>query len=260
MEEKHMANILIVGANQGIGYYLTERLLALGNSVTVLDISTEAIEGLRAAYPNTVLPIIADARKLSDIENGVEQAVKRFGDIDAAIHNACLCVFEREQDLGYDDYGRVMDVNFLGALRLSKTVLPLMRKARKGRVIFTSSGVGVTGFAGISPYAASKGAMESLAKCLEIENMEYGISFHLFHPPLTNTKSAAGLPIPKEFKADAMKVGYGLANNIWSKKFVICHSFSQAVQMKFSYWHPLFIGKLMTKMTKRAIDAQQHAN
>ena len=50
--------------------------------------------------------------------------------------------------------------------------------------------------------------------------MEYGISFHLFHPPLTNTKSAEKLPIPKEFKADAKKVGYGLANRIWSDKML----------------------------------------
>ena len=119
-------------------------------------------------------------------------------------------------------------------------------------MIFTSSGVGVTGFANISPYASSKGAIESLAKCLEIENLRYDISFHLFHPPLTDTASAAGLPIPKEFKANAQKVGYGLADHLWSKKFVICHSTAQLLQIKLSYRHPLRIGKMMTKMTERA--------
>lgn len=119
-------------------------------------------------------------------------------------------------------------------------------------MIFTSSGVGVTGFVNISPYASSKGAIESLTKCLEIENLRYGISFHLFHPPLTDTASAAGLPIPKEFKANAQKVGYGLADHLWSKKFVICHSTAQLLQIKLSYRHPLRIGKMMTKMTERA--------
>ena len=107
-----------------------------------------------------------------------------------------------EPDSDYDVYRDVMDVNFFGALRLAKTVLPYMREQKEGRIIFTSSGVGVTGFENISPYASTNGAMESLAKCLEIENEEYGISFHLFHPPLTDTDSASGLPIPKEFKAD----------------------------------------------------------
>ena len=253
----HMANILIAGADQGIGYHLAERLLELGNFVTVLDIQTDAVEALKEKYPKTVLSVIADVRNLSSIENGVRQAVEHFGDIDIAIHNACLCTFESEHDTGYEVYQNVMDVNYFGALRLTKTVLPYMRKAGKGRIIFTSSGVGVTGFSNISPYAASKGAIESLAKCLEIENEEYGISFHLFHPPLTNTKSASGISIPKEFKAEAKKVGYGLANRIWSKKFVICHSMSQAAQMRLCYLHPLYIGKMMSKAARRAASLEK---
>ncbi len=128
---------------------------------------------------------------------------------------------------------------------------------KKGRIIFTSSGVGVTGLANISPYAASKGAIESLAKCLQIENEEYGITFHLFHPPLTDTKSASGISVPKEFMAKAKEVGYGLANRIWLKRFVICHSAIQTAQMKFSYRHPLFIGKMMTKAAKRTIESEK---
>ena len=48
------------------------------------------------------------------------------------------------------------------------------------------------------------------------------------------------------------KVGEGLAKRIASKKFVICHSFSQAMQMKFCYRHLLFMGKMMWKMTTRS--------
>lgn len=252
-----MANILVIGANQGIGYYLVERLLELGNMVTVLDIQIHRIEMLKEKHQNTLLPIIADARSFSSIENGVLQAIQNFGDIDIAIHNACLCTFESEHDTDFEIYQKVMDVNYFGALRLTKTVLPHMRKAKKGRIIFTSSGVGVTGFANISPYAASKGAIESLAKCLQIENEEYGITFHLFHPPLTDTKSASGISVPKEFMAKAKEVGYGLANHIWLKRFVICHSAIQTAQMKFSYRHPLFIGEMMTKATKRAIESEK---
>lgn len=253
-----MANVLVVGANQGIGYYLVERLLELGNTVTVLDIQIHAIEILKEKYQKTLQPIIADARSLSDIENGVLQAIQNFGDIDIAIHNACLCTFESEHDTDFEIYQKVMDVNYFGALRLAKTVLPHMQRAKKGRIIFTSSGVGVTGFANISPYAASKGAIESLAKCLQIENEEYGISFHLFHPPLTDTKSASGISVPKEFMAKAKEVGYGLADRIWSKRFVICHSAIQTAQIKFSYRHPLFIGKMMTKAAKKAIASEKN--
>lgn len=252
-----MANIVIVGGNQGIGYYMVERLLQQGHSVAVLDLDVSALKKLQATHPQNLLPVVADARDFASIQQGVDQTLQAFGNIDAAIHNACLCTFESEPDSDCSVYQKVMDVNFFGALRLAKSVLPSMRKAGKGRVIFTSSGVGVTGFANISPYASSKGAIESLVKCLEIENLRYGISFHLFHPPLTDTVSAAGLPIPKEFKANAQKVGYGLADHLWSKKFVICHSTAQLLQIKLSYRHPLRIGKMMTKMTERAAQNRQ---
>ena len=247
-----MSNILIVGANQGIGYYMVIRLLEKGNKVAVLDIQDEHISEWKDRYQDSLFVIKADATDKESLSEGIEKAIKEFGNIDIAIHNACLCTFVSEQDTDYEVYKKVMDVNYFGALRLSKLVLPSMRERKQGRIIFTSSGVGVTGFGNISPYASSKGAIEALAKCLEIENREYGITFHIMHPPLTNTASSSGLPVPKEFMADAEKVGRGLADNICSKKFVICHSFSQSLQMKLCYRHPLYMGKMMWKMTQRA--------
>ena len=88
------------------------------------------------------------------------------------------------------------------------------------------------GFANISPYASSKGAVEALAKCLSLEYEKEGITFHILHPPLTRTKSSAPFPFPAEYKADPRTVGYGLAENINGKGFVICHSFLQKVQME----------------------------
>ena len=244
--------IIIVGANCGIGYYMVKYLLEHGDFISVLDIELDNLKKLKENYPDRLITIIADAAKDEDIKNGVSETIKQFGKIDIAVHNACLCTFESESDSNYELYNKVMNINFFGALRLSKAILPKMRKQGFGRIIFTSSGVGVTGFGNISPYASSKGAIESLAKCLEIENQKYGISFHLFHPPLTNTASASKLPVPKEFMASPQKVGEGLARHIDSKKFVICHSFSQAMQMKLCYRHPLFMGKMMWKMTTRA--------
>ncbi|NLL50358.1 MAG: SDR family NAD(P)-dependent oxidoreductase, partial [Eubacteriaceae bacterium] len=105
-------------------------------------------------------------------------AIERFGVLDIAIHNACMCTFKSEPETDYEVYRQVMDVNYYGALRLAKLVLPEMRKAGAGKIIFTSSGVGVTGFGNISPYASSKGAIEALAKCLHIESLWNHISYH----------------------------------------------------------------------------------
>ena len=71
------------------------------------------------------------------------------------------------------------------------------------------------------------------------------------HPPLANTESASGLPVPKEFLADPEKVGRGLAKHALSKKFVICHSLNQSLQMKLCYRHPMYMGNMMWKMTQK---------
>ncbi len=251
-----MADILIVGADQGIGYFMVKQFLEQGDRVAVLDIRTEHIAKLTEQYQERLYVFTADAADDVSLSCGIKSAASVLGNIDIAIHNACLCTFKSEPDTDYDIYRKVFEVNYFGALRLSKLALPIMRKAGKGRIIFTSSGVGVMGFGNISPYASSKGAIEALAKCLLIENQAYGISFHLMHPPITNTTSASGLPIPKEFKADPEKVGRGLAKHALSKKFVICHSFSQSIQMKLCYRHPLYMGKMMWNMTQKAIASE----
>lgn len=247
-----MKHILIVGANVGIGYYTVKQLLEDGRRVSVLDINIENIDKLVADYKDTLLTIKADATDEKSLSEGVNKAIKHFGIPDVAIHNACICTFEGVLETPYETYERVMNVNYYGALRLAKIVLPHMREAKKGRIIFSSSGVGVTGFGNISPYASTKGAIEALAKCLAVENDVHGITVHIFQPPLTNTESSKELPVPKEFKANPEKVGRGLGKRVFKKSFVICHSLNQSLQMKLCYLSPLFMGKMMWKMTQRA--------
>lgn len=245
-------NIIVTGGNQGIGYYLTKALLEQGHHVTVLDLDIAMILALTQDYPDALLPIRCDVRDSDAIQAAIAESVQRFGSIEIAVHNACICTFDSLAETDLETYRDVMDVNYFGALRLAKAVLPAMEKAGQGRVIFTSSGVGVTGFYNISPYASSKGAIESLAKCLSIEYEEKNISFHLFHPPLTKTKSSAPLLIPAEMMADPEVVGTGLAKRISKKNFVICHSSGQQCQLRMSYLFPLKMGRLMSMMTKRA--------
>ena len=143
-------------------------------------------------------------------------------------------------------------MNFYGAINLTEAVIPIMKAQKQGKICFTSSGVGVTGYMDISSYASSKGAIESLAKCMKIEYADCGITFHIMHPPLTDTKSSSPLPIPREFKASPEKVGKGFIKNINSRKFIITPSFADAVSVKLSYLFSLSMGNMLVKMTNKA--------
>ena len=241
-------NIIITGANQGIGYYMVKKLLADGNKVSVLDIETENLANLKKQYGCLIFYKV-DLRNYDEIRSAVDKTVAEFGTIDIAVHNACKCTFESEADTDFDTYKDVFEVNYFGALRFVKSIVPYMSKQKKGKVIFTSSAVGVTGFVNISPYSSTKGALEALAKCLRIEYAKDNITFHIMHPPLTRTKSASPLPVPDEFKALPEKVGYGLAKHINSRRFIICHSFNQKMQTMGCYLFPIKMGGLLSKLT-----------
>lgn len=242
-------NILITGANQGIGYYMVVEFLEQGHTVIVLDIEINELLNLKKKYPKKIHPVLCDVRNTMDMQEIIKQSADTYGIIDIAIHNACICTFQSMDETDYSIYENVLNVNYFGALRLAKCVIPHMKD---GKVIFVSSGVGVTGFHNISPYASSKGAIEALAKCLSLEYKDKGIRFHIMQPPLTRTKSAAPLPIPKEFLADPQAVGRGLARRIHKKGYCICHSPVQQLQTKLCYLFPLKMGAMMSKMARKS--------
>ena len=252
-----MANIIITGANQGIGYYMTEKLLIDGNKVSVLDIETDSFEKLKKQYSNSLIYHKVDLRSYDEVKTAVDKTAAEFGTFDIAVHNACKCTFESEADTDFDTYKDVFEVNYFGALRFVKSVVPYMSMQKKGKVIFTSSAVGVTGFVNISTYSSTKGALEALAKCLRIEYAKDNITFHIMHPPLTRTKSASPLPVPDEFKALPEKVGYELAKHINSKRFIICHSLNQKMQIMSCYLFPTKMGDLLSKLTANCTETEK---
>lgn len=245
-----MKNIIITGAAQGIGYFLVKQLLIDKYNVTVLDMDIDNLSDLSKQWPS-LLTLVCDVRDSDRVKSCVKESILKFGSVDCVIHNACICTFESMRNTDENTFRDVFDVNYFGALHLAQAVLPYMIKQKSGKVIFTSSGVGVTGFMNISPYASSKGAIESLAKCLNIEYQNDGISFHIFYPPLTRTKSSEPLPVPKEFMASPEAVGSGLAKNINKKSFIICHSMGQKIQTIICYLFPIKMGKIMSKMTAK---------
>ncbi len=160
-----MKNIVITGAANGIGYYLVKQLLSESYNVTVLDLETDNLSSLCEEY-DSLLSMACDVRDLKQVDDCVRESVKKYGSIDCAIHNACLCTFESMEQTKEETYRDVMEVNYFGALHLSQAVLPYMKSQKKGKVIFTSSGVGVTGFLILVPMPQVKVQLKHLLSVL----------------------------------------------------------------------------------------------
>lgn len=246
-----MKNIIITGAGNGIGAYLAKELIDKGYNVTALDLDLDFLQSI-VSNQNNLYSLKCDVRDSLQVKNCINDSYNKYGSIDCAIHNACLCTFDSIENTNIEIYNEVFDVNYIGAVRLIKSVLPYMKEQGSGKIILTSSGVGVTGFANISPYASSKGALESLAKCMQLELKKYRITCHICHPPLTRTKSSKPLGVPDEFKADPQIVARGIAKRINKKKFILCHSALQMLTTKICYLTPLKMGKMLDTMMNKS--------
>lgn len=102
--------------------------------------------------------------------------------VDALVCGAAILVLGSCEKTALTEYARVMDTNFLGAVRMVTLALPHMRAAGRGRIVLFSSINGLMGIPFQSAYTASKHAMEGYAECLAMETKPFGIQVCLVEP------------------------------------------------------------------------------
>lgn len=240
--------IAITGANNGIGFALTQSLLGMGDRVAALDLETD---NLGQTHPN-LFPLQCDVTNPQQIQIAIDEVVRKWERIDILINNACIALFLPFEERSLDDIRREFEVNYFGYLNMIRAVLPVMKTQGYGVVHNFSSGVGYTGIPNLTGYTSTKGAIESLTRTLALEYASQGIVFNVMHPPLTRTKSASGLGIPLEMMADPEIVGRKLAKQVGRASPVLTPDFSNALQLWFSYHFRVPMGKLLAMMTERA--------
>lgn len=102
--------------------------------------------------------------------------------VDVLVNCAAILVLGPCEETSRDEYARVMETNFLGAVQMIQAALPLMRKQRSGKIINFSSLNGLFGVPFQSAYTASKHAMEGYSECLAMETAPFGIQVCLVEP------------------------------------------------------------------------------
>lgn len=150
--------ILITGVNRGLGKLLTEFLsqrdCQIFGTVRNLDNlqNTDAIQ-----Y------IYMDLQDRASIEVAAAKILNMAGHIDAVIHNAGIAYLDPSDVIDDKERHHLFDVNFFGPIYLTERLLPSLRAARTGKIIFISSIVSVDPWPGLGIYSASKAALERVA-------------------------------------------------------------------------------------------------
>jgi NAD(P)-dependent dehydrogenase (short-subunit alcohol dehydrogenase family) len=134
------------------------------------------------ADSDQLLTLELDVTKPEQARSVVDAAVARFGTIDVLINNAGyghLGYFEETSD---QDVVAQFQTNFFGQLHVTRAVLPVMRKARRGHIFNLSSLAGVRGSEFVSLYCSSKFALEGFSEALAREVGQFGIHVTILEP------------------------------------------------------------------------------
>lgn len=173
---------LITGASSGLGKALAEHVLERGDNVVATASSTQATGELAARYPGTALAVRLDVTLPADHTDAVRAAEERFGGIDILVNNAAIDFVGALEEQREEDYRRLFEVNFFGAVGLTRTVLPGMRARRSGVIANISSMDGLASLPANGYYSASKFALEGFTEALWQEIEPIGLRAMIIQP------------------------------------------------------------------------------
>ena len=189
-------HVLITGGSKGIGRSLAFEAIKLGSNVTIVARDTEELEKCKVdllksrplSKMQRVVSVSADVTNdVSILEQVVAEAEEECGPVFMLINCAGTSISRRFEDTTTKDFRRMLDINFLGSVSITKAVIPAMKSRKQGIVVFVSSIAGLTGIYGYSAYSASKFALLGLAEALSMEVAPYNVSISVLFPPDTDT-------------------------------------------------------------------------
>jgi NAD(P)-dependent dehydrogenase (short-subunit alcohol dehydrogenase family) len=190
---------LLTGAGQGIGLAIARKLLESGSHIVVNDLekslTQEAVAHLSRLGKGSVIGCSGDAAKQEVIEEMVQLALQRHGQIDQLVCNAGITLFGNFLGYSREDFMEVTRVNQAGTFFLTQAVAQVMKNQDQGgAILFTSSVTAHQSHEQLAAYAMSKAAIEMLAKNLVLELAPLGIRINTIAPGATLTERTTSDP------------------------------------------------------------------
>jgi NAD(P)-dependent dehydrogenase (short-subunit alcohol dehydrogenase family) len=172
----------ITGTSRGFGREWTKAALERGDHVAATARDTSSLEDLRSEHGDALLALPLDVTDRSAAFDAVAQAHKHFGRLDIVVNNAGYGHFGMVEEISEQEARAQIETNLFGALWVTQAALPLLRAQGSGHIVQVSSIGGISAFATVGMYHASKWALEGFSQALAQEVGEFGIHVTLIEP------------------------------------------------------------------------------
>ncbi|MCW2884484.1 MAG: 2-keto-3-deoxy-L-fuconate dehydrogenase [Streptosporangiaceae bacterium] len=170
---------LVTGGASGIGLATARALAAQGARVAVLDLAPHG--------PADLACVQADVSDDAAVQEAVAAAVAHLGGLDVLVNNAGIGAQGGVEDNSDDEWRRVLDVNVLGTVRITRAALPALRKSRHAAIVNMCSIAATAGLPQRALYSASKGAVLSLTMAMAADLLPHGIRVNAVNPGTADT-------------------------------------------------------------------------
>ncbi|GAC67629.1 SDR family oxidoreductase [Gordonia soli] len=202
----------ITGTSRGFGREWAIAALDRGDKVAATARDIASLDDLTQRYGDALLPIELDVTDRAADFAAVARAHEHFGRLDVVVNNAGYGHFGFIEELTEDEARAQIETNVFGALWITQAALPFLREQRSGHIIQVSSIGGISAFASVGIYHASKWALEGFSQALAQEVESFGIHVTLIEPggfatdwAGSSAKRSAELPAYAEVHAAAQE-------------------------------------------------------
>ena len=181
---------LITGGAGGIGRAICERLAAGGHAAAVADLraaDTEAVANAIASSGVRAVGVALDVTDPASVDSVVERASKELGPIEILVNNAGWDELHPFVDTDEGFWRRVVEINYVGCLRVTRAVLPPMIERGFGRIVSIASDAARVGSSGEAVYAGAKAGVVAFTKTIAREHARNGITANSVCPGPTRT-------------------------------------------------------------------------
>jgi NADP-dependent 3-hydroxy acid dehydrogenase YdfG len=210
--------ILITGASTGFGRATAELLNVAGHRVIA---SMRDIDGRNRAHADElrqqgIAVVELDVTDQSSVDTAIESVIDAYGRVDVLVNNAGIASAGVTEAFTSEQVSALLDVNVVGLLRVTRAVLPAMRRQNSGLIINIGSILGRVTFPFFGIYGASKFAVEALSDSLRYELSQLGIEVALVQPSAYPTPMYSNVQQPAD---SARAAEYGKVGEIPAAMF-----------------------------------------